>query len=308
MKSKPAASSLYLDFPLTDGSRICVQRQDKVASMPYIRPDRSIPVHAHEFYEMVLIHQGRCSHFYENEETTLVSGDLFMIPPHRTHAYRYAEDVLQFNCQFYPDALSSDWLGDIRHLSYDRLQKPAQHDDVRGTADINRQGILHLNRDQCAGMNWLFNLILNEQKAPNSDSERIKRCTLQLILALLKRVREQQFAGTKHAEQWKQQMIGDTLKWFEKDITSEWDCAKIAEHYHISESYFRSIFKDVTGLPPRQYLNRMRILRAISLIQHHGASLSEASRAIGIHDFNYFSRLCRTVTGYSPSHFRRQED
>lgn len=294
----------YLDFPLTDGSRICVQRQDKITAMPYILPDRSIPVHAHEFYEMVLIHQGRCSHFYEDEETTLISGDLFLIPPHRTHAYQYTEDVLQYNCQFFADSLSSDWLEDIRRLSYDRLKKPSGRNRPGGSADINRQGILHLNKEESGGLSWLLSIILGEQNSPTIESERIKRCTLQLVLALLKRVRQQQFAGTGHTEQWKQDMVSETLHRFENNIDSDWDIAEIAGQYHVSESYFRSIFKEITGLPPRQYLNRIRVIRAINLIRGHGASLSEASGAIGIHDLNYFSRLCKSVTGYSPSHFR----
>lgn len=297
----------YLDFPLTDGSRICVERLDRVVAMPYISPNRSIPVHAHEFYEMVLIQQGRCSHIYEADETTLISGDLFLIPPHRTHAYQYAEDVVQYNCQFFTDSLSSEWLDDIRQLTYDRLQTPVSRERFHGTADINRQGILHLDRKESAGAGWLFDMILAEQKDPHPDSERVKRCALQLILALLKRIREQQFAKAEQSEQWKQEMISETLLRFEKDIASDWDTANLAGHYHISESYFRSIFREITGLPPRQYLNRMRIIRAVNMIQSQTMSISEASFAIGIYDLNYFSRLCKTVTGFSPSHFRQVE-
>ena len=48
-------TTMYLDFPLTDGSRICVQRHADLRTLPYIRPDGRIPEHAHEYYEMVLL-------------------------------------------------------------------------------------------------------------------------------------------------------------------------------------------------------------------------------------------------------------
>ena len=34
--------------------------------------------------------------------------------------------------------------------------------------------------------------------------------------------------------------------------------------------------------------------------------VADASGAVGIYDLNYFSRLCKQFTGYTPSHFRRK--
>lgn len=297
-------TSPYFSFPLTDGSRICVQEFERLHQIPNLQADNSIPVHAHEFYEMVLILRGSCRHIYRDAVTTLLPGDLFLIAPHRSHGYRFGEDVHHCNCQFFVDSLPSEWLDDIRPLTYDQLQKNAPGGRFPGAADINSQGILHLDRYETSLLRVVFDSILQEQVAPHADSERMKRCLLQLALARLTRVRAQQFANAGSAEQWKQQMIGETLARFEQRLSGEWDTAAIAGEYHISVSYFRSIFKEITGLPPRQYLNRMRIVHAVDLIQHHGASLIDAAQAIGISDLNYFSRLCRLITGYSPSHFR----
>ena len=115
-------SGLYLDFPLSDGSRICVQRHEDRMHMPNMRSDGIVPDHAHEFYEIVLIIRNSCRHVYQQDETTLLPGDLFMIPPHRSHMLHFTEDVLYYNCQFFADALSGEWMDDVQSLTYDRLK------------------------------------------------------------------------------------------------------------------------------------------------------------------------------------------
>lgn len=292
---------LYFDFPLTDGSRICVQRHEDLSLIPNLRADGIIPEHAHEFYEMVLIQTNSCRHLYREDVTTLLPGDLFLIPPHRTHAYRFTENVLHYNCQFFIDAISGEWLEDVRELTYDRLQ-PESDDELPA---IGRRGILHLNREESFDIIQALERILAEQKSPRKDSERMKRSLLHLILAHLTRLREQRSITIGQAEHWKQQMISETLKDFENRLYAKWDIEALAERFHISSGYFRSIFREITGVPPLQYLNQMRINRAVDMIQHQGLSLHDASAAVGIHDINYFSRLCKQVTGYTPSHFRR---
>ncbi|MBQ6509469.1 MAG: AraC family transcriptional regulator [Flexilinea sp.] len=297
----------YIDFSLTDGSRICVQRHDSLLLMPNIQSDGSIAPHAHEYYEIVLIRDGSCRHFYDQDETILLPGDLFVIAPHRVHAYQFAEDLTYYNCQFFTEALGSEWLEDLKDLTYDRLQDPADDTGNPGMGKINRRGILHLDRSEIDRTSQYFELILEEQNNPKPDTERMKRCVLQMVLCKLLRLREIQFSSDGKAEQWKEQMVSETLARFENDLSGDWDTDELASRYNISSSYFRSVFREITGFPPRHYLNRLRILHAVRLIHYQGMSLNDASQAIGIFDLNYFSRLCKNITGYSPSHFRRSE-
>ena len=299
-------TTMYLDFPLTDGSRICVQRHADLRTMPYIRPDGSIPEHAHEYYEMVLIQKNSCRHIYQDDVTTLLPGDFFLIPPHRPHAYQFTEEIIYYNCQFYIDVINAKWVKDVQALSYDRLRKSGGHRQSPELNGLNRQGILHMSPEDTAVTIQFFDKILDEQKCPRHDSERMKQIILHLMLTGINRVREQHVLVSNNAEQWKQQMISETLLNFQKQVYVDWDMEELAGKYHISVSYFRSIFRQLTGMPPHQYLNQMRINRAVDLIQHQGMSLADASGSVGIYDLNYFSRLCKQFTGYTPSHFRRK--
>lgn len=298
----------YFDFPLTDGSRICVLRYERMAQVNHMLPDGTVPSHNHDFFEMVLILRGSCQHIYEDASSMLLPGDLFMIPPHRPHAYRFHEDVDHFNCQFYTDALPVEWLETVQSLRYDRLQRAYTQGvtPARGLADLNRQGILHMDNPETRALQHILAEILSEQQSARRDAERMKRCLLQLLLARLSRVCEQQFAGSDHQDRWKREMVEDALNRFEGNIAAEVDIAGLAARYHVSEGYFRHIFKDITGLPPRQYLNRMRVVRAVELLNGQGLDIPETAERVGIYDTNYFSRLCKKLTGYPPSHFLRR--
>ena len=65
---------------------------DEIALKAYIKKDPSIVT----YIDVANIHLK--SSF--DPETTLIPGDLFMIPPHRSHMLHFTEDVLYYNCQF----------------------------------------------------------------------------------------------------------------------------------------------------------------------------------------------------------------
>ncbi len=295
-------AGLYLDFPLSNGSRICVQRHEDRLHMPNMRSDGVVPDHAHEFYEMVFILHNSCRHVYQEDETTLIPGDLFMIPPHRSHLLHFTEDVFYYNCQFFADALAAEWMEDVQSLTYDRLKENfGGYDNI---FRIDRQGILHLEGEEIKETVRLLELIFEEQNSAFPDSERMKQVLLCLLLARIKRIRDKRFIPNNSCGGWKEKIVYETLAAFDKGLDRDWDMSELAARNNISSGHFRKIFREITGMPPRQYLNQIRINRAVDMIQHQGMSIYDAACSIGIHDLNYFSRLCRQLTGYPPSHFR----
>ena len=71
-----------------------------------------------------------------------------------------------------------------------------------------------------------------------------------------------------------------------------------------SSSYFRKLFKEVTGLSPIMYFNRMRIEYAKTLLRQDSTlSIKEIAASSGFPDPYYFSRVFKKITGYSPSDY-----
>lgn len=77
----------------------------------------------------------------------------------------------------------------------------------------------------------------------------------------------------------------------------------LSSHFGLSVPYLCRIFKKHTGLTLTAYINELRVLRAADMIKD-GAPLSDAAFMTGFHDYNYFSRLFKKLTGFPPSELK----
>jgi signal transduction histidine kinase/AraC-like DNA-binding protein/FixJ family two-component response regulator len=81
---------------------------------------------------------------------------------------------------------------------------------------------------------------------------------------------------------------------------------EIADRVGVSERYLSQIFREELGVPPWDYLNRYRIMRAKTLLETTNESVATVATQVGFDDPAYFSRVFRKETGHSPSAYRHQ--
>lgn len=312
----------YIDCPLNDDSGINTEMYDKVSQISYLDKDNFVPMHRHRFYEMVFIQRGSCRHFYKNNATLLIPGDIFLISPDEPHSYQFDESIGLYNLQFFPEILHKTSAQFIRELSFTALreQAPLYHrmqdmynlwEEMDETpvltpsmGNINDQGILHLNPQQQTLIASYLNSILFEQTKQNYEYIRMKQMYLETLLITLVRIKKDQFDTKEQTPSWQSEMILDVLRRIDANLDENFDFIEEASKQHISPSYYRMIFKKITGLSPLEYLNRVRVLRALELLQTTYMSIGEVADAVGIHDSNYFSRLFKKLVGCPPSYYK----
>ena len=73
----------------------------------------------------------------------------------------------------------------------------------------------------------------------------------------------------------------------------------------LSRSHFARLFKQREGMSPREYLQDLRLKKALSLLYSKRLSVKEIAYSCGMADVNYFCRLFRKHTGMSPGEYRR---
>lgn len=73
----------------------------------------------------------------------------------------------------------------------------------------------------------------------------------------------------------------------------------------MSKCYFSTMFVQETGESLTNYMNRMKIEHAKTLLLRDGMSNAETAERIGISDVSYFGKLFKKYTGMSPTRFRR---
>ncbi len=81
--------------------------------------------------------------------------------------------------------------------------------------------------------------------------------------------------------------------------------SEMADMAGLSRSHFARLFKDAEGMSPRDYLEDLRLRRALSLLYSKARTVKEIAISCGIPDVNYFCRLFRRHTGMSPGEYRR---
>jgi len=81
---------------------------------------------------------------------------------------------------------------------------------------------------------------------------------------------------------------------------------ELAQIENISESRYRVIFKQITGLSPKQYLTDIRMRRACELLSTSDFSPEEIGTMVGYPDMLYFYRIFKKNNNITPSQFRIQ--
>jgi AraC-like DNA-binding protein len=81
----------------------------------------------------------------------------------------------------------------------------------------------------------------------------------------------------------------------------------IAKYLNMSYSLYRKKFKEYTGVSPAQYQIQMRINKAKDLILTSDQPIKEIALNLGFESIDYFYRLFKMKTGFTPANFREKD-
>ncbi len=94
--------------------------------------------------------------------------------------------------------------------------------------------------------------------------------------------------------------IDRALKQIHTQYQDRLDVDALAALVHMSPSAFHRAFKEVTATSPMQYLKRIRLDRARSLLLEQGLRVNEAASSVGYESATQFSREFKRIFGQSP--------
>ena len=311
---KESAEYPYFDMYSRDGSNIAFECWTDC---------RSVGMHQHGYYELLFVGRGSCRHMYNGTETLLIQGDAVIVTEHQPHGFSLHGETVIYNCQFQLDALEAKVAEELR-AGEPFLHVPdlSLHEDVRTWQDRlnererfyqdsqlhvgyelnnSKQGVIHLSPMEFSFVNLVLQHGIEEQENPDGLGVLMKQKYLEVILLELKKAMARQNEKYHVCSKSNQKAIAEVLMYMEEHLYEALDFNEVAQNYCFSPNHFRKIFKEITGLSPVSYLNRLRILRACEYMQKDKMTIREAAEQVGIYDFNYFSRLFKKIMGCSPS-------
>ncbi|MCE0484851.1 MAG: AraC family transcriptional regulator [Methylacidiphilales bacterium] len=97
--------------------------------------------------------------------------------------------------------------------------------------------------------------------------------------------------------------IQASLDFMKKNERAWLNVAVAAEHVHLSESYFKILFREEIGLPPAEYMLHRKVDAAKVLLRKHPANVTEVAYSLGFSSSQYFATVFKRFTSRTPSEF-----
>jgi AraC-like DNA-binding protein len=100
---------------------------------------------------------------------------------------------------------------------------------------------------------------------------------------------------------WRIRRVAETIR---KDVSRNVDVRVLAKEAGLSRAHFFRLFESAIGVPPRVYLNVMRLERAVEAVVNDNINVAEIGTRLGFDEPAHFTRFFRNHTGVSPREFR----
>lgn len=98
--------------------------------------------------------------------------------------------------------------------------------------------------------------------------------------------------------------VGQTITLIQYDLTADLKLKTIADRLNVNSSYLSALFHKEVGCTLTEYINKQRIERSVHLLQLTSKSVQEIAAECGFQDVNYFIKLFKKQTGFTPKQYR----
>ncbi len=91
----------------------------------------------------------------------------------------------------------------------------------------------------------------------------------------------------------------------EERSAERWTNKSMAATMNMHEDHFAKLFREVTGMPPGEYLRSIRHREARKLLRETDWPIERVGDLVGYPDIHYFSRVFTANEGISPRAYRK---
>lgn len=262
--------------------------------MAALRPSMhaGVEMHDHDYYELVYIEEGTGLHDLEGRMNLVMSGDLLIIAPGRSHRYIGQSAMRLYNCMFVPDSIHAS--GDFRADELISRLFPNDSGFAQAHLELGERALV---KERLQAMD----------RAANEAGFGWKTAVEAEITLLLLDCARIFKRYSPHGGELRQYVgyAASAMRFIDAHFAEDISVADVAAHVGLSPDYLTRQFKQVTGVAPISYLRRYRLARAMEYLDA-GRSVTETAVLVGFQSLAHFSREFKQDLGVSPSQYRKK--
>jgi len=247
--------------------------------------------HWHEEAELTLITKGSCIYQIDLVEYEVNEGDLLFIPPLLLHSIRLngTDDFCSETYVFHVNFLG----GNATDICSTRYLTPMINHELTLPYHISSTHPAHHSLHEC----FIKIASLYTEQAFGYEIA-LKSVLLQTLFLLL------QYSTTESATiSTSSDKLKNVLDYVDLHYAEPLTISELAELCYFSEYHFMRFFKKHMNMTCIQYINNVRLEKAVELFEHGETSILEVSLSVGFHNLSYFHRAFKAKYHMTPFSF-----
>jgi len=101
-------------------------------------------------------------------------------------------------------------------------------------------------------------------------------------------------------------LVDKALDYLKQNYNSDIKLDDLAIKSFVSKNYFSKLFKEVAGINFSDYIQKLRVDEACSLLKNTDFKISDIANQVGIKDMKSFYEVFKKITGETPGDYRKK--
>lgn len=294
-------SSIMNNTEHADSLRLTREYQFSEYSIPIfthlIDVTNPMPLHTHDFSELVFILAGHATHRLNDKVFEVVKGDIFLIVGNTPHCFDNCNGLRLINIMFNAEDL---------HLPLENLiEKPGfraffdLEPQLRELHDFSNH--LVVSPEDMHYLERIHGDLLKELENSSTGSEIIPRAILVHLISTLSDL----YAEFDQRKRFGYTALCHILYFIEQHFSEQIRLNDIIAASNMSSSTLLRRFKEVFNTTPMNYLKEFRIQKSIDLLSDPQYTITNIALDCGFSNVNHFSREFHEIIGVAPSVYRK---
>ncbi len=260
-------------------------------------------MHKHDFIEISYVVSGEGIHLCGENKYEISKGDLFIINYDVPHGFFSKSNNIKvpivYNCVFMPEFLDSSLFSSIhfQDITSSFLFKSIFPENFHPSPDLRLHGTdFHEIGD-------LFSKMHTEYKLTKKGyCDIIRAYLIELIVKIFRHLDND--SSKKYSIQNKE-LVDKAVEYLKSNFNSDIKLEDLAMKSFISKNYFSKLFKEITGINFSDYVQKLRIDEACSLLRSTDMKVIDIAFQTGFKDIKFFYEVFKKITGKTPGDYRK---